>query len=102
MNTIRLVAKSSLDQHIALAEEVFGTGLIQNDGRLCAALHGKRNAPGNVAANQAGEGFRIRAPCCQHQMDAGSTRLLSQPDDVILNIAVLQDKLANRYKTKAS
>ena len=77
----RLALAQRRIQHIALADELFRAGRIQNDTRLNLAGYGKRDTGRNVGLHDAGDNIRRGSLGCDHQVHACGTGLLRDAAD---------------------
>ena len=76
VNSVSIPAGFGFDQHVAPAEQVFGTKFIEDDRRLGPALDGQRNTRRDVAADEARKGLSIGTLGRQNQMNTCRARFL--------------------------
>ena len=81
----RLALAERRVEHIALADQLFCAGGIQNDARLDLARDRERDARGDVRLHDAGDDVRGRTLRCNDQVHACGTRLLRDAADRVLD-----------------
>ena len=85
MYALRIAGAGRQEQHIALAEQVFRTHLVENRATVDFAGHLEGNACRNIGFNQAGDDIHAWALGSKNQMDAGCTRFLGKTGNQFFN-----------------
>ena len=78
---------AGLEQHVAAAQQVLGTGLVQDGARIMPRRDLERDAAGEVGLGQAGHHVHAGALGGQDHMDARGTGQLGQTHDAGLHLA---------------
>ena len=82
------------EEHIAAADQVFGSGFVKNRARVDSLGSLKRHAARDVRFDCSRDDFRIGTLCREDYMNAGSTGLLGYALNVGINFfSALADKI---------
>ena len=85
MHTRRNRSTGRQEQHIAVAQQRFGSTLVKNHARVHFCGNLESDTCGNIGLDQSGNDIDRGALRGQDQMDAGSPGLLRQPSDQFLD-----------------
>ena len=83
----RLAGADRHEEGVTHADELLRARLVEDDPAVGEAGGGERQPRRHVGLDQAGDDVDRRALRGQHQVDAGGTRLLGDPDDRLLDVA---------------
>src|SRR3954462_15023644 len=74
-----------LEEHVALAEQALGAGLVEDHARVRLRRNGERDPRRNVRLDHSGDHVDRRALRCEHEMDSHRARLLREANDGVLD-----------------
>ena len=87
-----------LEEHVALAEQRLGPGLVEDDARVGLARHGEGDPRRDVGLDHAGDDVDRRSLSRKDEMDADGARLLGQADDgVAATLTEQRDEILERW-----
>ena len=75
------------EQPVALADQLVGARLVEDDARVGHARHGEGQARRHVRLDEAGDDIHRRTLGREHQVDAGCARQLGDAHDRVLDVA---------------
>ena len=76
------------EQHVAVAEQRFGSGAVDDRAAVDLRRHAKRDPTGKVRLDQAGDDIHAGTLCRQNQVNADRARLLRKHGNRRLNLAL--------------
>ena len=74
------------EEHVALAEQRFRTGLVENDPRIDLRCHGESDARREVRLDYARDHVHTRALGRDNEVNTDGAGFLRQPDDLVLGL----------------
>ena len=83
----RLGGAHRQEQRVALADQLVGAGLVEDDAAVGDARGGEREPARHVGLDQTGDDVDGRALGGEHQVDAGGAGQLGDADDRVLDVA---------------
>ena len=86
LHTHGLGSTDRQEQHIAVAQQLFGAAAVQNGAGVDLAGNCKCNTAGDVGFDQAGDNVHAGALGCHNQVDTGRTGFLGNAADIIFHL----------------